>query len=70
MRERRVPLLACPAVAAYNVAMTLVPPHRKRVTHFNEPGHYYELTFWCFQRLTSLRAGRKNKKQKAKVKKK
>jgi hypothetical protein len=36
---RRVPLLACPAVAAYTMTMTPGPPHRKRVTHFNEPGH-------------------------------
>ncbi len=45
-RKSRVPLLAGPAVAAYTMTMTLVPPHRKRVTHFNEPGQYHELTFF------------------------
>jgi hypothetical protein len=33
-------------VAAYSAAMTLVPPHRKRVPHFHEPGQYHELTFF------------------------
>lgn len=34
--------------------MAFVPPHRERVTHFNEPGHYLELTFSCFRRLPLL----------------
>jgi putative transposase len=29
-------------------------PHRKRVRHFNEPGHCHELTFSCFYRLPLL----------------
>src|SRR6185369_2039841 len=35
---------------------TMLPPdpHRKRVRHFNEPGHYHELTFSCFRRLPLL----------------
>jgi putative transposase len=34
----------------------MIPPpgYRKRVTHFNEPGHYHELTFSCFRRLPLL----------------
>ena len=51
---RRVPLLVKPAVGAYNLAMVPVSAHRKRVTHFNEPGHYHELTFSCFRRLPLL----------------
>ncbi len=42
--------LAGPAVAADNMTMTLGPPHRKRATHFDEPGHYHELTCSCFRR--------------------
>ena len=34
--------------------MLPAPGHRKRVTHFNEPGHYHELTFSCFRRLPLL----------------
>jgi putative transposase len=34
--------------------MASAPLHRKRVTHFNEPGHYHELTFSCFHRLPLL----------------
>jgi putative transposase len=29
-------------------------PYRKRVQHFNEPGHCHELTFSCFRRLPLL----------------
>ncbi len=29
-------------------------PHRKRVRHFNEPGHCHELTFSCFHRFPLL----------------
>jgi putative transposase len=29
-------------------------PHRKRVKHYNEPGHFHELTFSCFQRRPLL----------------
>jgi putative transposase len=29
-------------------------PHRKRVKHFDEPGHFHELTFSCFQRRPLL----------------
>jgi putative transposase len=28
--------------------------HRKRVKHYNDPGHYHELTFSCFQRRPLL----------------
>src|SRR5947209_6824642 len=34
--------------------MSLSEPHRKRVRHFNEPGHAHELTFSCFHRLSLL----------------
>ena len=30
------------------------PPHRKRVRHFDDPGHVHELTFSCFQRRQLL----------------
>ena len=29
-------------------------PHRKRIKHFQEPGHLHELTFSCYQRLPLL----------------
>jgi hypothetical protein len=29
-------------------------PHRKRVKHYDEPGHLHELTFSCFQRRPLL----------------
>ena len=29
-------------------------PHRKRVRHFEEPGHVHELTFSCYRRLPLL----------------
>ena len=29
-------------------------PHRKRVKHYNEPGHFHELTFSCYQRRPLL----------------
>ncbi len=29
-------------------------PHRKRVRHFNDPGHLHELTFSCYRRLPLL----------------
>ena len=29
-------------------------PHRKRVRHYDEPGHVHELTFSCYQRLPLL----------------
>ena len=32
----------------------MIPIHRKRVTHFNESGHYHKLTFSCFRRLPLL----------------
>lgn len=28
--------------------------HRKRVRHFDEPGHVHELTFSCYQRRQLL----------------
>ena len=34
--------------------MIPTPPHRKRVTHFHEPGQYHELTLSCFRRLPLL----------------
>jgi len=30
------------------------PVHRKKVQHFNEPGHFHELTFSCYKRLPLL----------------
>jgi hypothetical protein len=42
---RQVSLLGKPAVTADTTTMALGSPHRKQVTHFNEPGHYHELTF-------------------------
>ncbi len=29
-------------------------PHRKRVRHFDEPGHVHELTFSCYERRPLL----------------
>ena len=29
-------------------------PHRKRVRHYDEPGHFHELTFSCFRRMPLL----------------
>ena len=29
-------------------------PHRKRVRHYDEPGHVHELTFSCYRRLPLL----------------
>lgn len=49
-----MPLVACPAVGVYNLAMIPASAHRKRVTHFQEPGHYHELTFSSFRRLPLL----------------
>jgi putative transposase len=34
--------------------MTFSKPHRKRVKHFDLPGHYHELTFSCYRRLPLL----------------
>jgi len=34
--------------------MTASPEHRKRVRHFDEPGHAHELTFSCDRRLPLL----------------
>jgi putative transposase len=34
--------------------MTEPPVHRKRVRHFNEPGHAHELTFSCYLRMPLL----------------
>jgi putative transposase len=36
----------------------MLPPHRKRVRSYNEPGHAHELTFSCFRRLPLLRRDR------------
>jgi len=30
------------------------PPHRKRVKHFDVPGHFHELTFSCYRRKPLL----------------
>jgi putative transposase len=30
------------------------PQHRKRVKHYNDPGHYHELTFSCYKRRPLL----------------
>jgi len=30
------------------------PVYRKKVQHFNEPGHFHELTFSCYKRLPLL----------------
>src|SRR4051812_27850745 len=30
------------------------PPHRKRVKHYHEPGHFHELTFSCYERRPLL----------------
>jgi len=29
-------------------------PHRKRVRHFDDAGHFHELTFSCYRRLPLL----------------
>jgi len=29
-------------------------PHRKRVRHYDEPGHFHELTFSCYRRMPLL----------------
>jgi len=47
---------ACPPVP-FTVACTLMnrqQPHRKRVRHFDDPGHFHELTFSCFRRMPLL----------------
>lgn len=31
------------------------PPHRKRVRHYDQPGHAHELTFSCYRRMPLLR---------------
>ncbi|HUT89267.1 MAG TPA: transposase [Thermoguttaceae bacterium] len=31
-----------------------VEPHRKLVKHYDEPGHFHELTFSCYQRVPLL----------------
>ena len=32
----------------------MLGPHRKRLTHFNEPGHLHFMTFSCYQRTPLL----------------
>jgi putative transposase len=56
MLPHGVPLLACPAVhkIAHKPNMEQSLLHRKRVQHFNEPGHFHALTFSCYKRLPLL----------------
>jgi len=34
--------------------MSRIGPHRKRIKHFDEPGHVHELTFSCYRRMPLL----------------
>ncbi|MHC4399188.1 MAG: REP-associated tyrosine transposase [Planctomycetota bacterium] len=34
--------------------MSNVQPHRKRVRHYDDPGHFHELTFSCYRRMPLL----------------
>jgi len=51
-----VPLLACPTVwiGVSCVPMGRQQPHRKRVRHYDDPGHVHELTFSCYGRMSLL----------------
>lgn len=49
----RVPL-AVPQPVPRRSSMTDDLNHRKQVRHFDEPGHFHELTFSCFHRLPLL----------------
>lgn len=62
--NRRVPLLACPAVSVFDLRFKIdghtMPSmdeklgHRKLIKHYEEPGHFRELTFSCYQRMPLL----------------
>jgi hypothetical protein len=43
-----------PARSYHGIAMDPLVPHRKRVRHYDLPGHAHELTFSCYRRLPLL----------------